>query len=372
MSVFNISSSSGFYAALKTVQSGDTLAFAPGTYSGVIVSGRNYNSTVTITSADPSHPAVFSGISVGSSSGITFKNVEFTTVGSSDPWYPFRLAYSKNITFTNDYFHGDSNAASTSWMNGIYVSNSSGITFTKDQFKYLSSGMVVNNNDNVTVSDSAFSYLNKGGIEMGGTSDVNIVDNNFTNFFTNAGGHGDVVQIYTSGITTAAHDINVSGNVYARGAGVAAQGVFIQDETGHLQYDNVTIDNNVMLGGTWNGIYVSGATGNIQIENNVVGSWAGYDVVAATTTNFGSWIRTAGDLTGANVTMLGNNSQAYLQGATTIAAPVGNTILGAITDSGASLLSSWAHANPSEVGLLSAPLLTLAHLSPAGSVTGIL
>ena len=371
MSVINIASSSAFYAALKTVKPGDTMAFAPGTYSGIIFNSQHFSKAITITSADPNHPAVFSGISVGFSSGITFKGVEFTTVGSKDPYYPFRVAYSDNITFTNDFFHGPIGSPNSQWMNGPYVSNSTNITFTHNQFEYLGAGMVVNNNDHVTISDNSFSYLNKGGIEMGGTSDVNILDNNFTDFFTNAGGHGDVIQVYTQGSTTSAHDIDISGNVYVRGDGMAAQGIFMQDTVNH-RFDNVTIDNNVMLGGEWNGIYVWGATGNIQINNNTVGSWAGFDPVTQGTTGFGAWIRTGGDLSGAHITMLGNDSQAYLQGSWTVATPAGNTHLPYITDGGSGLLTAWAHANVGQEGLLSSPLLSLAHLSGVSSTTGIL
>jgi VCBS repeat-containing protein len=207
----------------------------------------------------------------------------------------------------------------------------------------MGAGIVANNDTGVQITNNNFSYLSKGGIEMGGSSNVNISNNNFTDFESGAGIHPDAIQLYTAGTTQSAHDITITGNDIERGSGNAIQGIFVQDEVGDLPYDNLTISNNVVLGGMWDSLYVNGATGNVKITNNYVASWAGLDtegsgtaaaaLVAPTITAFAGYIWLQ-NLTGATLTETGNTAQAYLgDGGATLKTPAGNTLIGLVNAS---------------------------------------
>jgi hypothetical protein len=185
-----------------------------------------------------------------------------------------------------------------------------------------------------------------------------------------ANGHGDAVQFMTYGTTSVSSNINISDNLIDRGNGVPLQGIFMRDETNKLPFNNVTIDNNTIIGGEWNAIALSHATGKVQIEGNTIGSWAGANVVAGGSTKFISWID-LGDLSGASLTETGNHAQVYINGGVRTA-PAGNTTLGAITDQGASLMHVWAAQNMGLLSDLSSSMVTLLGMSGVHSTAGMI
>jgi hypothetical protein len=345
------------FAALDGARPGETIKLAAGAYPQVAISRANFTGAVTIMSADPAHPAMIIGLKVVNSSGLNFRDLEFTTVGSGDSYAAIRVQTSQNISFSNVDIHGDPNAGPGSQLNGVYVSGSSNISITSSTIHHLRAGLVENKDDHLVVSNNAFHDLSKGGVEMGQSSDVTISNNNFTNFQTAPGVHGDAIQIYTAGTTAVAHDIVITGNLFDRGSGVPTQGIWMRDELNDLPFNNVTIDDNAMIGGDWNAVAITHATGIVKVERNVTASWAGADVVAGRTTNFKAWIR-LGDLSGATVIEKGNRAQFYI-GASGKAVPTpdGNAAIGDVTDSGAGLLRAWAKAHPDQVASFSDSLL---------------
>jgi VCBS repeat-containing protein len=344
MAITTVSNSAGLVKALQVAHSGDTIRLNSGNYSGVVLTNLHFASNVTITSANPSHSAVLVGLSVGNSSGLVFTGLEMTSVGSTDPYYAFRVTSSNNISFTNVNVHGDPSTGASTQINGFYVTYSSGISFNNSTFSHINCGITANNDTNVNITGNDFSYLNKGGVELGGSSNVNILSNQFTDFQVSAGTHADAVQVYTAGTSSIASNINISGNEITRGDGDAIQGIFVADETGNLPYHNLVIDDNTVLGGMWDSIFVNAnVTGNLEVNNNLAASWAGLNVegagtTAATTatayatTAFLGEIALRGNLSGATVTERGNTAQAYITASgATIATPSGNVGVGSIS-----------------------------------------
>jgi peptidoglycan hydrolase-like protein with peptidoglycan-binding domain len=360
-----VTTTAGLLAALKTAHAGDTITLAPGTYIGVKIvgltygaSGLNFTSPVTITSADPSHEAVIEGLGIANVTGLTFRNLAFTSVGVTDPYFAYRIQDSQNLTFDHLYVHGDPSIAPSAQIDGFNVEKSSGLTFTNSDYSY-GDPLNFTNDSNVTISGDSFHNLNKGGVEMGGTSDVSITNNVCSDFDSAYGTHVDCIQIFTAGTTVAAHNITITGNLFYRGTGGAVQGIFVQDEVGTLPFSNVTIDDNAMIGGIWSSVLLRGATGNVQVNNNIAATWPGVDVEGSTasnivTTNFAGWVFLRDPLTGAIITETGNQAQAYPNPTGTGAAitPPGNTVLGSVTDNGIALLKAWLVTHPAELNLL--------------------
>jgi parallel beta helix pectate lyase-like protein len=185
-----------------------------------------------------------------------------------------------------------------------------------------------------------------------------VQNNSFYDFVTAPGVHGDGIQIFTSRTTTAAHDILISGNLVARGNGTPEQGIFVQDEVKTLPFHNVTIEDNAVIGEQWNGIYLSHATGDVQIRNNIIASWTGANVVRGGDTDYISWLR-LGDLGGATVAVTGNQAQAFLVGLPPklLPPPPSNVKLGRIDDRGAALSRKWLASHGAALGTLPAGLL---------------
>ena len=76
-----MSNTAALVSALKTAQAGDTVQLASGTYTPIALTGLHFATDVTITSQDPNHQAVLTGLNVKTSSGLTFSNLEVAVSG---------------------------------------------------------------------------------------------------------------------------------------------------------------------------------------------------------------------------------------------------------------------------------------------------
>jgi VCBS repeat-containing protein len=375
MSTFQVNSVAGLSAALQSAHGGDTIQLAPGTYSRPVITNLSYSSSVTITSADPSHQAVISGLMVNNSSGINFNNLQLTTVGSTDPVYAFRVQDSSNLTFSNIHAGGDPSVVAYNQIAGFYITGSNNVSINNSLFDHMSCGIVANNDSNVQITNDAFAYLNKGGVAMGGTSNVTIANNTFTDFQTQSSVHPDAIQLYTQGMLSASNNVSITGNDIERGNGNAVQGIFVSDDTGGLMpYNNLTISNNTIVGGMWDSLYLSSATGNVQINNNYVASWAGLDPEGGGTaadinstpliTGFEGYIWLI-DIRANSFTETGNTAQAYLgNGGAVLPTPAGNTLIGMVqayapsTPPAATVTAVAQNASAAVLGHASGNLLT--------------
>ena len=86
MTTFAVNSVASLMTALASAQGGDQISLASGTYSGLSLQNFNFTSAVTITSADPTKPAVFTNFTLANSSGMVFSQLDFNAAGSTDPY----------------------------------------------------------------------------------------------------------------------------------------------------------------------------------------------------------------------------------------------------------------------------------------------
>ncbi|WP_309604471.1 M10 family metallopeptidase C-terminal domain-containing protein, partial [Phenylobacterium sp.] len=177
-------------------------------------------------------------------------------------------------------------------------------------------------------------------------------------FAPKPGDHPDAIQFWTTGTTASAHDIVVTDNIITRGAGSIMQGIFMGNEK-MLEYKNVTITGNAVVGGMYNGIYVADAS-NAKIEGNLV---QGYKDMT-------SWIYMSKITNGA---LDNNQASAYALSKdnvgvnthdnTTIALqPVGNT----------AILTAWTalHATPAATTDAAATIKSVNILPPVATLIG--
>lgn len=336
MSIISVGTTTGLIAAAKAAVSGDIIKLASGSYSSVLLKYINPTGNITITSADPLNPAVFTDLNLSNSSNITLSNVVFQTPANSLVWYNFQVLYSSNINLTQILADGpgmtpiqDTTGLIVRWSNGVHISDS--------EFRNLVNGIVFLDNTNISVADSYFHDMRRDGIDSGGNSKVAFTNNFFTNFHPNAVDHPDAIQFWTANTTTVASDILVSGNVIVRGAsGSPIQGIFIKDEVGTLDYQGVTITNNLVLGGHYNGINLDGVASGVVSGNQVL-EFAGHS----------SFIRTMNS--GPQLSLFGNTATAYV---TQIDELSDNTKVAALLDDGLAALDAWklTHTAPGGVG----------------------
>ena len=281
-----VSNSSELLKAIAAAGNGDTIRLASGTYSDVLVRNVINSATVTITSLDRDHPAVFTDLSIRDSAGFTITNVEM--VATKD--VPFQVYSSSRVSFDGIDVHGTLNGSSQGDVRGMIVRDSDHVTVSNSHFHELSDALTHLNNDTFTVTGNVFDLIRDNGVPGGGTSHLTISNNVFKDFDHGDDWiiHPDAIQLWTTNTTTAATDILICGNVFNRGIGTPVQGIFIGDEVGTLAYRNLTIADNVFVGTNWQGISVNHAadlslTGNVLIAGEDQGSWIGVTDVAAAT-----------------------------------------------------------------------------------------
>lgn len=344
MSIFAVSTTAELINAAKLAQAGDEIRLAPGRYDSVVLQGIAPSGNVTITSADPSNPANFSGLMVTGASNLTFSNVKMTVPDNSFTWYHFQIMNSSNIKIVNSVFDGPG-MTPVQETSGLIVRNSSNVTIDSSEFKNLVWGVHFFDNTGITVTNSLFHDIRQDGIRGGANSQVVYSYNFFTNFHPTPDEHADAMQFWTTNTTQAASDITVIGNVVVRGAsGLPIQGVFMRDEVGTLPYTNVTIADNIIIGGAYNSITLDGA---------VSGKITGNSVIAFPDQE--AWIRTLNTTTVVDVS--GNTAFRYVTQYNELG---DNALTPTVTDGGLAALQAWSltHKIPGGFDSWQNPLIT--------------
>ena len=260
--ITTVSSSATLLTAIQNAKPGDTIALVAGSYSTLSLANVNVAGTVTIMSADPGHPAVIAGVNLAFSSGLSFRDLEVTM----DPrnGTAVTVGNSHDISFSGLDVHG----GFVGDGNGALVRNSSNVTIKDSEFHNIGTGISHIDTTGVVIDNNSIHDLQADAIHGGGSSNITISGNQFTNFHPRPGDHPDAIQFWTTYTTTSAHDIVIKDNVFVRGAGDPAQGIFMGNEWG-LTYKNVTISGNAVVGGMYNGIAITMAD-NVHISANLV------------------------------------------------------------------------------------------------------
>ncbi len=269
MSVTVVNSAVTLNLALKAAVSGDTILLAPGVYSNLSIRGLSFDSDVTIKSQDPGAPAVITNMTIMDSKGLTFENLEFSNAGLTEP-SSYRVTRGEDIHFKNLDVHGSLNNDPSDDTSAFLIRESKDVSVTNSQFRELSHGINHLDSSELNFSDNSFSEMRSDGILGGGSSNVLIARNTFTNFHPDLDDHPDAIQFWSKNTTVSAHDIVIIDNVITQGDGGPIQGIFLRDTTGVVFVD-VKISGNEIVGGLGNGIMVEGAR-NLTITDNVVTS----------------------------------------------------------------------------------------------------
>jgi hypothetical protein len=290
-----VTNAAAFSAALKTVHAGDSILLAAGTY-GLDVANFNV-AGVTVASASATSPATIQHLSVSGSSGLTFKNLNFSTVGWAD-WYPYRISHSSNIQFQNLNVFGSTKHDPTVDKMSFLVRSSSNVSITNSNFHDLAEGITHLDSTGLLFSGDTFSKIEIHGIQGAGSSNVTIKNNTFTDFWPLNGDHPDAIIFWTDTAVPHTQNINISDNLITRGSGGAIQGIMLARSAGSGDFLNVSISNNVIVGTMWNGVIVDHINGG-SISNNYVTGLS----------DMQSWIRVVNS---AGVSLNANDAQNYI------------------------------------------------------------
>jgi Ca2+-binding RTX toxin-like protein len=341
VAIINVSSTASLTSALKAATGGDIIKLAPGTYSGLALSNLTYASDVTITSADPTKLAILTDFTLKGVNGLTFTNLEMATLDHTDlvakglGFWAFNVNQSSDIHFDHVKVHGSLDGDVSNDVRGIGILNSKDVSVTNSEFQQLDRALAIGETSQVTVSGNSAHDLRSDGFDFAQVSYVKLTSNTFSTFKPNATDHPDAIQFWTSGTTTASHDILISGNVILKGDGADTQGIFLRDQIGTLPYERVTISNNLIVGTGYNGIRIQGAT-DLTLTGNELISFAGENK---------TWILVQG---ADRVVATNNQATAISFDTSTHVTQSGNVINAFVTDKGAAAIQQWTADGGSE------------------------
>ncbi|MDB5423908.1 MAG: hypothetical protein JWQ29_1324 [Phenylobacterium sp.] len=322
--ITTVSSAAALNIALKAAQAGDTIQLAAGSYAGVVAQNLHFAQDVTITSAGATQ-AVLTGLSVNTSNGLNFSNLTFQANAAGGE-NPFQVNGSQDIGFDRLSVHGSMDGDPQNDVSAMLIRSSSDVRVTNSEFQQLKNGLSFTSSDHFTFSGNELHDIRTDGVHGTGSSWVTISGNAFHDFYAATGDHPDAIQFWTTGQTAPVHDLVITDNLYLRGAGTPAQGVFMNDEAG-VHYRNVVISNNTMIGAQYNGIAIANGDGVTIAGNTVIG--------------FGSmksWVRLGG---GDGATLTGNTTNAVVDTGQTHLTQSGTILVPTATDAGAAAYGQW-------------------------------
>lgn len=286
----------------------DIIRLRQGSYPPMAIRGVQAAHAITITSADPSHPAVLTALSLIDSHNIVLRDLTFGDPGAGVQ-YSLLVQNSSGITIDHLSFTPPA-AVARSVVSAIFVRKSSDIEIADSFFTRHWHGISFLDVDNMRVRDNEFTDLQTDGIRGGGVSNFEVTRNVLASFHPAPGDHPDGIQLWSTNETIPGRHIRIEGNIVARGSGSPTQGIFIRDTFGHLPFEDVTIRGNLIIGSMYNGIAVNGVRG-LHIEDN--------EVVALPDAK--SWIRID---KGADVEMKRNRAMLFLVEGRAVADPFAN------------------------------------------------
>lgn len=326
MSTFTVGSSAKLLSAIKAAKAGDTIYLKPGTYSNIDIQGINISGSVNITSLDKNKPAVLTDLQVKNSSGLNFSYLSLTSkVDAAD--FNFNVYGSHNVNLDHLKIAGAGFN-----QQPLQIRSSSDVSLTNSEITNAYNAVTIIQNTNLTVTDNYFHNIRSDGIHGNLVSNLVISRNFFTDFHPQGeigttGDHADAIQLWTDNTTTIPTNIVIDSNAFVRGNGLQIQGIWLRDNSLEQPFTHVTISNNLVAGGMYNGIVVFGGK-DVSLLNNTVEQFPDQQ----------SWIGLR-SVTGGVIQ--GNTAPYYFLKDNVDVTQVDNHIIATSTDGGESAVTSW-------------------------------
>ena len=290
--ILTVSTKAALYNALSHAKGGETIQLAAGSYGNLSLTDMAFHvaSNVTITSADPLHPASFSGLMLDNVSNLTLDGVVCNyTFKPGDPLYaaPFSVNGGHDVTIRNSTFDGDVASGMTPADNGygtgagLTITNTTNTTVEGNEISSFYRGLTVSDSTGATIRGNDVHDIRSDGMDFVQVQGLTVEGNHIHDFRTapDSGDHPDMIQFWTAGTTAPSTDVVIRGNVLDMGNGTWTQTIFLGNEVvsqglagSEMYYRNITIEDNVIVNGQSHGITVTNADGVIIQHNTVLHS----------------------------------------------------------------------------------------------------
>jgi hypothetical protein len=319
----------GLWPAVRASSPGDVVLLPGGSYPTLDLSNVKFAAPGITLKPAPGAKVIVGQAIFSNSQGMTLSGVEITQPVSS--WMSaLYVAGASRMNFDGLHIHhADGSMGGT----GAIIRDSSDVTLTNSEVDHIGLAIAAIDSQRITLRGNRIHDLSGDAIDVAGSGNSLIDGNSDTDHYPTEGSHPDFIQFWgTAGNPTPANNV-VTGNVYRRGKGAVAQGVFIENQA------NITISGNAMSGTMGNGISLS-AVKTASVTGNFVQGWA----------DMASWITARGG--SSNLTITGNFSSGGVsivpksasEAATTGVVQGGNTAIPRAAVGDTSALTAWLAA----------------------------
>lgn len=295
MTIHLVNDDAELKSAFRTAQDGDRIELASGgTFAGVSLRDRQFQTALTITSEDPENPAVFSQrLHMQGVANVTVTDIAITRVALPDSGSAGALTLkgTHGVTLEDIRITGHvptaeegldpmdpeatrgSVIAGYGYGMGMRILNSSGTVVSGLEIEDVKTALRVEKSDTVLLSGLDIHDVREG-VNFFSMSDFTITGSHFHDFKPWWNGspkhndHPDMIQFW--GSPGGVEDIVITGNVFEQPEGWT-QSIFGQ--TGGTPDDaptrGIEISDNVIVNGHQNAIYLSRVS-DVVIDNNLV------------------------------------------------------------------------------------------------------
>lgn len=318
-------------AAIQAATKPTTIYFTPGARS-LTLSGLKPRAPVTI----DGQGAVLERLTINKSASIRLVNFELVAVHANGT-DPFKILDSEGITLERLSVHGSLDDDPSNDTSAMQIRRSRNVKVVGLEFQQLANAVTHLDSENVLFADNYLHDIRMDGIRGGGTSNLTIERNYFTNFRPLPADHPDAIQVWNTNTKAPASNILIRNNLIARGAGLPMQGIFVTAQSSRLRYQGVVIRDNLVIGSLYHGITVSGADGVTLVDNTVL-----------TYPDIGARISVD---KATDVAMTANAAPTFLRGADAkFSGDQRNRKTYVAKDRGASAIKAWLDSNPANPG----------------------
>lgn len=273
-----VSSIAELTRALEGARDGDVIELTAGRYPPALIRRVRVDGMVTIRPARRAQ-VVLAGLDLRDVAGLTLSGLTFR--GDPAPGrYQLSVTRGERVRLEGLRLDGPTDDGERRVISSVMLRDVRDAVVRGSLFTGGWHGLSLLNVDGLVVEDNGFRGLQTDGVRGGGVNHAVIARNSFTDFHPRDGDHPDGIQLWSTQQDAAARDIVIRKNLVVRGDGGGTQGVFVRDTKLKLPFEGLVIRDNLVIGGLYNGITVSGARAPV-VEGNVVMAYPDQD----------SWIR---------------------------------------------------------------------------------
>ncbi|NVO25220.1 right-handed parallel beta-helix repeat-containing protein [Donghicola mangrovi] len=281
-------------SALTAAKGGEVISLSPGSYGELdLFTGGpvppSFAQTVTLKSADPSKPAVITGLKLTGAQNLTFQGLifDYTYRPKDDPGQirPFQVNDSKDVRFNQVVFDGDTARGFSPEDNGfpaglgLSLRNVTRLTLENSEIRNFYRGLVVGEATDTVIRRNDLHDLRSDGMNFvkvtGLLVEANVIRDFHRSFASDD--HADMIQFWSMNADYPSTDVTIRRNFLTVGRGDHTQGIFMRNEAVDAQhggpsmfYRDVVIEENLIMNNHFHGITVGEVDGLTIRQNTLI------------------------------------------------------------------------------------------------------